>query len=299
MALAVAAGLTPPEQRGRALAVAFGGMMLATVLGIPLSAWLGGLVGWRAVLLVIGSDRSGGGGGRVPAGARHQRGWPGQSRHAVRRCWSRRRPGLSVATTLLQMAAQFATYALLLPYLTDRAGVAASWGAVAFFMFGIGGIVGNLAAGRLADRIGADRTVAFSLGGVALTFLGLMRGAAGRSSLRLRLLAVWAVTGVMFQAPQQKRLVTIDPAARGLLLSLNSSALYLGMSLGAFLVRRGPAPLRRWRACRSARCCSSCWPRGASPDRGMLRTAAGGKPESRIGGRVSKGRPTMRRVTLR
>ena len=39
----------------------------------------------------------------------------------------------------------------------------------------------------------------------------------------------------MFQAPQQKRLVTIDPAARGLLLSLNSSALYLGMSLGAFL----------------------------------------------------------------
>jgi DHA1 family inner membrane transport protein len=43
------------------------------------------------------------------------------------------------------------------------------------------------------------------------------------------------VTGILFQAPQQKRLVSIDPAARGLLLSLNSSALYLGMSLGAFL----------------------------------------------------------------
>jgi MFS transporter, DHA1 family, inner membrane transport protein len=233
MALAVAAGLTSPEQQGRALAVAFGGMMLATVLGIPLSAWLGGLVGWRAVLLGIGLVGLGAAvavfrrvhdthaGGRVSLG----------TLFAV---LARRRPGLSVATTLLQMAAQFATYALLLPYLTDRAGVAASWGAVAFFMFGVGGIVGNLAAGRLADRIGADRTVAFSLGGVALTLLGLSVAPPGVVPT-FTLLAVWAVTGVMFQAPQQKRLVTIDPAARGLLLSLNSSALYLGMSLGAFL----------------------------------------------------------------
>ncbi len=207
--------------------------MLATVLGIPLSAWLGGLVGWRAVLLVIGLVGLGAAvavfrrvhdtnaGGRVSLG----------TLFAV---LARRRPGLSVATTLLQMAAQFATYALLLPYLTDRAGVAASWGAVAFFMFGVGGIVGNLAAGRLADRIGADRTVAFSLGGVALTLLGLSVAPPGVVPT-FALLAVWAVTGVMFQAPQQKRLVTIDPAARGLLLSLNSSALYLGMSLGAFL----------------------------------------------------------------
>ena len=233
MALAVAAGLTPPEHQGRALAIAFGGMMLATVLGIPLSAWLGELVGWRAVLLVIGlvglgaavavfrlvHDASGG--GRVGLGTLFS-------------VLVRRRPGLSVATTLLQMAAQFATYALLLPYLIEHAGLAASWGAVAFFMFGIGGIVGNLAAGRLADRIGADRTVAVSLGGVALTFLGLIVAPPGLVPT-FALLAVWAVTGVMFQAPQQKRLVNIDPAARGLLLSLNSSALYLGMSLGAFL----------------------------------------------------------------
>ena len=138
MALAVAAGLTPPEQQGRALAVTFSGMMLATVLGIPLSAWLGELVGWRAVLLVIGVVGLGAAvsvfrlvhdtnaGGRVSLGT-------------LLAVLARRRPGLSVATSLLQMAAQFATYALLLPYLTDRAGVAASWGAVAFFMFGIGG----------------------------------------------------------------------------------------------------------------------------------------------------------------
>ena len=54
MALAVAAGLTPPQQQGRALAITFSGMMLATVLGVPATAWLGGVVGWRPVLLAIG-----------------------------------------------------------------------------------------------------------------------------------------------------------------------------------------------------------------------------------------------------
>jgi DHA1 family inner membrane transport protein len=86
----------------------------------------------------------------------------------------------------------------------------------------------------LADSIGADRTVAYSMAGLALTFVGLIVAPGGLVSM-FALLAVWAVTGIMFQAPQQKRLVSIDPAARGLLLSLNSSALYLGMSLGAFL----------------------------------------------------------------
>ena len=233
MALAVAAGLAPRDQQGRALAVAFGGMMLATVLGIPLSAWAGELVGWRVVLLVIGLI----GLGAAVAVYRFVHDTNAGGRVRVRTLFSvlvRQRPGLSLGTTLLQMAAQFATYALLLPYLTERAGVGASWGAVAFFMFGVGGIIGNLAAGRLADRIGADRTVALSLGGVALTFAGLIVAPPGLVPT-FALLALWAVTGVMFHAPQQKRLVAIDPAGRGLLLSLNSSALYLGMSLGAFL----------------------------------------------------------------
>ncbi len=233
MALAVAAGLTPPEQQGRALAITFSGMMLATVLGVPASAWLGEVVGWRVVLLAIGLI----GLGAAVAVFRlvHDRNAGGRVRlGTLLSAIAHRRSGLSVATTLLQMAAQFATYVLLLPYLADHAGVDAKWGAVALAMFGVGGIVGNLLAGRLADSIGADRTVAISLAGIALTFIGMLAAPPGLVPT-FALLAVWAVTGVLFQAPQQKRLVTIDPAARSLLLSLNSSALYLGMSLGAFL----------------------------------------------------------------
>ena len=39
--------LVPPEQQGRALAVAMLGAPLALSLGVPLGTWLGGLLGWR------------------------------------------------------------------------------------------------------------------------------------------------------------------------------------------------------------------------------------------------------------
>ena len=109
-----------------------------------------GLIGLGAAVAVFRLVRDRSAGGRVR---------PGILLSAI----VHRRSGLSVATTLLQMAAQFATYVLLLPYLTEHAGVDAKWGAVALAMFGVGGIVGNLLAGRLADGIGADRTVAISL----------------------------------------------------------------------------------------------------------------------------------------
>ena len=233
MASAIGAGLVPPGQQGRALALVFSGMMLATVLGVPASAWLGALLGWRAVFLLIAlagvaaavavhrlvADRSAG----VRIG-------PG----ALLKVLRARRSGLSVATTLLQMAAQFATYALIAPFLTERMGASPDWIAPMLLVFGVGGIAGNILAGRLSDRIGADRTVGVSLWSVALVF-AVLAVAPAAIGIALPLMLLWAVAGTLFQAPQQQRLVQIDPAARGLLLASNAAALYLGMAAGSFL----------------------------------------------------------------
>ena len=121
MASAIGAGLVPPERQGRALAIVFGGMTLAVVLAVPLSAWLGGLIGWRAVLgilAVLGFVAMGGVALRVQD---RNRGVPVDLR-ALLGVVTQRRAGLSVATTLLQMAAQFATYALITPYLSGAGG---------------------------------------------------------------------------------------------------------------------------------------------------------------------------------
>ncbi len=47
------AGLAPPEARGRALAIVFGGLSIATVLGVPIGTLVGGFAGWRAAFWFV------------------------------------------------------------------------------------------------------------------------------------------------------------------------------------------------------------------------------------------------------
>jgi DHA1 family inner membrane transport protein len=233
MASAIGAGLVPAQRQGRALAIVFGGMTMAVVLAVPLSAWLGASIGWRAVLGILAVL------GFIAMGAvavqvhDRTRGAPVDLR-ALLGVVTRRRAGLSVATTLLQMAAQFATYVLIQPYLSERVGLGPGAMVAVLLCYGVGGVAGNVLAGGLADRLGADRTVLLSLAALGATFVALLV-LPPSILVVLPLLGIWATAGTLFQAPQHKRLVDIDPARRSLLLASNASALYLGMSLGAFL----------------------------------------------------------------
>ena len=53
VASAVAALLSPPEERGRAIALVFAGFTAATALGVPLGTYLGLVVGWRLTFGVV------------------------------------------------------------------------------------------------------------------------------------------------------------------------------------------------------------------------------------------------------
>ena len=46
--------LVPPSQRGRAITLIFAGWSVASVLGMPLGAWIGGTLGWRSAFTIIG-----------------------------------------------------------------------------------------------------------------------------------------------------------------------------------------------------------------------------------------------------
>ena len=233
MASAIGAGLVREAHQGRALALVFTGMMLATVLGVPLAAWLGGWLGWKGVFLIVGLI--GLGAATAVAALVHDRGQGAPVTFAgLLGVLTARRSGMSVATTLLQMAAQFATYALIVAFIGERMGASQAWTVAILFAFGLGGLAGNVLAGFMADRLGADRTISTSFIGLALVF-ALLLGAPSQPWLALALAIVWAVTGTLFQAPLQKRLIAIAPEARGLLLACNASALYVGMAVGSFL----------------------------------------------------------------
>jgi len=143
---------------------------------------------------------------------------------------------------MLQAAGQFASYTLIAALLVERYDLAPTHVSAALLLFGIGGVTGNWLGGRFGDRVRPVQLVWLSLIGMGCTFAALAlvphSPVAG-----VGLLIAWAVLAMIFQAPQQKRLLALAPGVTGLVLALNSSALYLGMSLGSWI---GALAYRHW-----------------------------------------------------
>ena len=231
VASSLGAGLVPPERQGHALAVVFSGMTFATVFGLPMATWMGGLYGWRwtfvglaaliaAIALTIQwlvTDRR-------PAPPVTLASFLQVFRHGAA-AWA-------VAMAGCFMAAQFSLYALVAPFLLERFGVAPDQLSLAFLLAGLASVIGNLLAGRFGDRLGAARTLAGTMIGLASAFL-LVLVLPAHAWVGIAAFAGWSMIGMAFYAPQQKRLVGLAPELRNLLLAMNSSALYIGMSLGA------------------------------------------------------------------
>ncbi len=231
MASSLAASVVPDAQRGAALGKVFAGMTMATVLGVPLAGWLGGIVGWRgviwavaamAVLTAVAVWQS------VPSGSVGMR----SGMAALKGVLLNRVLTPAIGVTLFQMASQFAIYALIAAYLMSEQGVPAAMVPVALAVYGVGGVLGNSVATMLLARIAAERLILGSLVGMLMIYLALGMLHLG-PIVALSLLGLWAVVGMLMMAPQQARLVMLAPEQRNLLLALNASALYLGMGGGS------------------------------------------------------------------
>jgi predicted MFS family arabinose efflux permease len=227
--------LVPPARRGRAITYIFLGWSLASVLGMPLSAWIGGAYGWRwafglvALLSFIGAVWV----WRVlPDGLRT----PPISRQG----WAQtlRSPALMgvVAVTLFYSASQMTLFAYFAPYHQQVMGMGATALALLLLWFGAFGLAGNMLLSRQIDRMGPARAVNFTLLGIALSLaLWPLSRAFGEPSLALHaLLALpWALCGFACNSAQQARLVQLAPALASATIALNSSAIYAGQALGA------------------------------------------------------------------
>ncbi|MFI8209449.1 MFS transporter [Streptomyces werraensis] len=150
--ISMCAQITRPEIRGRAIAVAMNGLMLGTLLGLPVSTLIGERFGWRAAFWAIAAitviaavatwfgvpriERAEGGGGfRQELGVfRKPKLW------------------LVLSTSTLVIGATFSAFSYFNPILTDLVGF--STGAVPLLLiaYGAATVVGNNIVGRFADR---------------------------------------------------------------------------------------------------------------------------------------------------
>ncbi|GGV70999.1 MFS transporter [Streptomyces griseoloalbus] len=232
-ASASAGALSPPERRGRALAVVLGGLSAATVAGVPFGTWVAADLGWRATFWLLA-------GLGVLCAAAVAAGLPQVRLPAAPGLAARLAPArdprvlLTVTTTLLFMTGGYLalTYiGLILDPVTDGDG---SVLALLLLAFGVTAFAGTALGGRATDRYGAGPVLAVSVAGLAvvLVTLPLTRTSVTGAVVAM---ALWGLAAMATQPPQQHRLFGIAPASGPLLLSLNSSATFLGISLGGFL----------------------------------------------------------------
>jgi predicted MFS family arabinose efflux permease len=232
-AAATAAMLVGPELRGRALALVLGGASVATALGVPAGVWIEAHSSWRmtfafvsvlAVLALLGIVL------RLPAAAK----LPVLPLRARLAPLARPDVLAVLAVTLLAMTAGFSIYTYVGPVFGAPGAVGARWIALLLFLFGCGSLLGSWLGGYGADRWGPERTLTVEL--VVFTANFALLAFSARSLLGAgAFMLVWGAVGWGFVPPQQHRLIRLAPSAAPIVLSLNASAMYLGIGAGAAL----------------------------------------------------------------
>jgi predicted MFS family arabinose efflux permease len=222
--------MATPAERGRAITFIFLGWSLASVLGMPLAAWIGETLGWRAAF------------GAIAALALVAAAWvhavmPDGVRPAALslRAWREvvTHPVLMaiVCVTALQAAAQFTLFSYFAPYYKVSFGATAEHISLLFAWFGAFGLIGNIVLTRVIDRIGPGPAVLATMALIALSLL-LWPLAAGPLTMAL-VLVPWGLGCFSTNSGQQARLGLAAPALAPALMALNTSAIYLGQALGA------------------------------------------------------------------
>lgn len=228
---AVAAGLSPPETRGRALAAVVFGLTLAQVAGVPAGGFIAYTFGWRAAFWLILALAAVGIAlvwTRVPRGLRFQPVSLGDLAAVLR---DRLAMG-AVLFTASFLGAVFILYTYLAPLLSDSMGWGRDGITLVLVIYGVGAVIGNLAGGWMADRLGAVRTlVTLSLAQIAV--MPLFSTLPWPEAAVLALAFLWSLVGWSFMAAQQVRLLALAPESASVVLALNAAAIYVGAAVGS------------------------------------------------------------------
>jgi predicted MFS family arabinose efflux permease len=234
-----------PSERGRAITFIFLGWSVASVVGLPMAAWLGETFGWRTAFSAIAALAFAGSAwvfavmpDDVRPAALSLRAWKDVLTHPVLMAM--------VLVTALSGAGQFTLFSYFTPYFKHALGSSTEQITLLLLWFGAFGLIGNIVLTRVIDRVGPNLAVAVTLSMMAGA---LLLWPLGISAIGIALVCVpWALGCFSSNSTQQARLGIAAPAVAPALMALNTSAIYLGQAIGAagggwLIAHRGFAPL--------------------------------------------------------
>lgn len=232
-ALTVASKLAPPGKQGSAIATLVMGFSTALIVGVPLGRVAASAYDWPLIFGAIGilglfamliilftipqTD------GEKPIPLRSQLTLLKQPKIAA-----------ALMVTFLWIGGYSIVYTYISPFLLTVTKLSEQGVSAGLFAFGIASLIGSKIGGYSTDKWGAPRTLVSGMlfHTIALILLSL----AGQSPfIVFSLLMLWAFTAWSSGPTQQYYLISLAPEASGIMLSLNTSVLQLGMAAGAGL----------------------------------------------------------------
>lgn len=227
-----AAAMAPPGQRGRALALVGIGFSAATIGGVPVAQWLGQSVHWKASYLVV-----------VFAGIAtlialwffmpHMTQMPATSPLTELGALAKSQVWLTLAMGTVGFGGMFAVYTYIGWTMTDpsRAAMSAQYIPFVLAAYGLGGLVGNLFGGLLADR-NLELGIGFTLAAIAAVLVGFYYASAS-AVIGTIAFGFIGFFGSALVPQLQIRLMDVAGRAQTLAAALNHSALNLANAAGA------------------------------------------------------------------
>jgi DHA1 family inner membrane transport protein len=231
VAALVAASMASPGRRGQAVGRVMLGLTVATLIGVPIAAWLGQILGWRSAFVFVGvlallaavlifRELP-----EIPADA-------GAS--PLRELGALKRPQvwLTLAIGAIGLGGLFSVFSYVKPTMMELAGMSLGQVPIVLSLFGVGMVLGNIIGPRFADR-----ALMLTMGGL-LVWGALILGAYSFTAYHpwLGAMNVMLVGTLVAMGPVlQIRLMDVAGDAQTLAAALNHSAFNAANALGAWL----------------------------------------------------------------
>ncbi|MFD9632678.1 Cmx/CmrA family chloramphenicol efflux MFS transporter [Streptomyces violascens] len=230
VAVATAVALVPANAKGKAVAVVASGLTLATIVGVPAGTMLSQTSGWRAafwgvaaltlVSLLCSLTAVPGGKGAA------------DEQRTVRselRAMARPQLWLSYAVTAFAFGAVIVTFSYLATLLTDVTGLSEGWVPVILALFGVGGLIGMVIGGKVAELY-PIRTLVLAMGTLVVAS-ALLAVTAQNTVATVVLVFVLGLAGYVTNPVLQSRVFVVAPGAPTLVGATNTSAFNVGNTL--------------------------------------------------------------------
>ncbi|MGW5434516.1 MFS transporter [Streptomyces sp. NPDC004059] len=235
---AVASSLVPRQKANGAVAVMFGGLTVAMVLGVPLGSWIGETFDWRLPFLVVTALAAVSVISLLALLPKEIPHTPPSSLLSQLRLLRNGRLVTMYLITALGFGANFVVFTYVSPLLTSATGFSDDMVNVGLVVFGIATVVGNFWGGKLADRLGTKQAVIVVLLGLAATLAFLPVTAHSAVAVLINL-AVWGFFGFAINPVVQTGVVTVAedevPESVGAASGFNIAAFNMGISGGSLI----------------------------------------------------------------